>query len=816
MQNTLNERWTGFLKESETESPVVLEYDYERNRWDRERKDSLYLALIFWKFVRELIKEATKPNEVREFLKGFLSDKNSYIQTIAAFESLSDSLYQKVLWLKNIDFQTYESFLRRISKEDAQFIGTTYEEFYGGEIVKGTGKNGVPLLYELSLRCKLKYRLGFLKPETDRDGGYGKTEYVEESGHYKHSRWFTRSAWAYSLFGLDFGFSRYPKGHNNDIMISEKARRFISVKNHINDFVVDQRTGKYWLLYRTARSNYMWMPNKEVVLKSHICPGFWATFLLHFIFWIASPLLFGTALGIWLYNGAHWISWPSLALLITLFPTPLMLTFGLLKFIVRLFEKHGGYLGKKLTQAGKSVRGWYERNKDAIKEVWKIIVKALMIVWIMSFIIGDTLFFSVIWKVLTALSISTLVKIVLIGSGFVHVFYMVCDMLKGKPFHIKSKYANYKNIPAWIKRTSLFALVAALVQVYDRYAEDYVNAFVRTILSSLAEFFKFSPISGIALVAGIVLFSGTFVFLSKVQDYEEKIARVNRMLKICIGILLLFAGYIEYKAIAGLAGGNGNHALAVMASVVGALGMFGILFVLLQTVSINVKTLPYLTASRKLQITIEVIYESYLSRSTIRSIGRLGRKKLMQNQWLMDIAGQYKADEMLLELENKMGQLFLNSSGSWDNKYNAYKFLVRYVASLDATMIARFNKEVEAIQASVGRDNSTYRSYRAFIGFSTDNRWHVIDLIVLDEMTLEEAVAKAKLDITAFVRWKYKVNQNFKENVSQPVNRFFRKVARPFVRFWGFLGATFFTYKDLKKFMEEQCPQNTFSKPLED
>ncbi|PJE58354.1 MAG: hypothetical protein COU81_01230 [Candidatus Portnoybacteria bacterium CG10_big_fil_rev_8_21_14_0_10_36_7] len=75
------------------------------------------------------------------------------------------------------------------------------------------------------------------------------------------------------MLDLDFGFNEYPNGELDDTKVVEYSPlRFLSKKNHDDDFVVNQEDGIHWWLYSNARSNYLWKPSRQVTLKSSICP----------------------------------------------------------------------------------------------------------------------------------------------------------------------------------------------------------------------------------------------------------------------------------------------------------------------------------------------------------------------------------------------------------------------------------------------------------------------------------------------------------------------------------------------------------------
>ena len=240
-------------------------------------KVAMIFAILFWQYIREVKTTMYDNAEYRSFLKDAMSKMqgqgNQFVLLILMIEYLPTSVWRKLLWEENIDFMSFESFLRRLDSDQRKAIEENYTDIEGGVL---------PRVMKKGLRSKIKV---FFKVVT--------LEKLMDEPYEKEKRNTTRAAWAYSLLGLDFGFGLYPEGDNNDYKITNKSfTRFLSIKNHINDFVVNQEDGKYWAMYRTVRSNAAFRPNKTVELKSHICPGFWWTLFVHLMFWIVSPVVF--------------------------------------------------------------------------------------------------------------------------------------------------------------------------------------------------------------------------------------------------------------------------------------------------------------------------------------------------------------------------------------------------------------------------------------------------------------------------------------------------------------------------------------------
>ena len=98
--------WKLFRDDEENYFP--LEYT---NYKPQDAKD-MQLALVFWKFVREMswfTHPDHDPSDVkRSFLRSFIESKNVVrdVRLIAFIEMLPTTVWRKVLWRENIDFQS--------------------------------------------------------------------------------------------------------------------------------------------------------------------------------------------------------------------------------------------------------------------------------------------------------------------------------------------------------------------------------------------------------------------------------------------------------------------------------------------------------------------------------------------------------------------------------------------------------------------------------------------------------------------------------------------------------------------------------------
>jgi hypothetical protein len=270
----------------------------------------------------------------KNFLSAFMSHDNWMIRTIARIESMPTMVWRKILWRYNIDFMSLESFLRRLSPEQATAIVDNYEDL--------CVRHDIPRVFS----------------KWDRFWGKITMEKILSEGYVHDDRYCNKAAMSYNLLDLDFGFNKYPNGVNDDEMVVEVSPfRFLSVKNHVNDFVVNTEGGRYWRFYRTARSNYAWFPNWQVELETHICPGFWYTLLIHLLFWVISPLFFMTLVGAIVHRSSSIMS-----LGFTMFTgipgmfTPLWLLLATDRYVVehmpkvKILNSLGGFITKQLSK----------------------------------------------------------------------------------------------------------------------------------------------------------------------------------------------------------------------------------------------------------------------------------------------------------------------------------------------------------------------------------------------------------------------------------------------------------------------------------
>lgn len=298
MKLNLIAAWEAFDKKEALERAIgnkEVEYVSTTNSKENTKKkqslkfEQIMEALVFWEFIRLQIREIfwwdNEPancKELRLFLSGFHQSENPYTKVVAMIEYLPTSVIRKMLWEYNIDFVSFESMLRRLTDEQILNINENFSDFKRGKLPRVFSRWHI-----------------FWNKITHKS--------LIEEGFVKKGRYHSKSSMSYNLLGLDFGFNAFPYQTKNDTKVVEISPfRFISDKQHADDFVVNREFGKYWWAYKKARSNYVWRPNHEVELKTHICPGFWITLFLHLLFWILSPICSALVLKEVMAGTAEW------------------------------------------------------------------------------------------------------------------------------------------------------------------------------------------------------------------------------------------------------------------------------------------------------------------------------------------------------------------------------------------------------------------------------------------------------------------------------------------------------------------------------
>ncbi len=354
-KGSLAEQWEEYRNKNEALTRLKLEYDYEENKL-LGKKELIVEALTFWKFV-QLNMAYEDMGVKREFLSNFIEERNTLVNVVAMIEFLPTSVWRKVLWRYNIDFMSFESFLRRLSVSQIRNIRENYQDLFE--------KNVVPR--------------AFSRP--NRFIGKITVENLLSEKVYHHEKYKSKGSWSHNLLGLEFGFNAYVNGVTDDTKVVEfSPLRFLSVKNHVDDFIVNQENGKYWWLYKTAHSSYGWMWNKKIQLKTHICPGFWYTLLIHFLFWVISPAAFTGLMSMFAAKGFSGTSWLYIVPMgIPSIVTPLWLIMaGFRLSFRRIFTEERREL---IMRRARSVFSWSKKHE-------KITILPVKIAGILALVVG--------------------------------------------------------------------------------------------------------------------------------------------------------------------------------------------------------------------------------------------------------------------------------------------------------------------------------------------------------------------------------------------------------------------------------------------
>lgn len=244
---------------------------YRRVRYDVDRKLRRYLD-------QEAFGAAVKTcvEKYRAQLPILLAGRhNHYMSAMCMFMLLPPDVARRFLWHENVDFQSLESFLRRLTREQYASL----ETHYALSVKEGRPQSELPCYAEGAIN-KL---WGFLKLDSEEE-----------------ERMAPKSAIAHNFFGFDMGFQLYPSQIHDVQAPRAVARQFLQSKSTYlaavsteerGAFEVNkERGGLYWYLYRTLRSNKLYNTGADVRLGTWICPWFWFTMLAWGIFLVASPI----------------------------------------------------------------------------------------------------------------------------------------------------------------------------------------------------------------------------------------------------------------------------------------------------------------------------------------------------------------------------------------------------------------------------------------------------------------------------------------------------------------------------------------------
>jgi hypothetical protein len=270
-----------------TEAVALWSAFYAESRFYLEIKNRLYGRYLRSNRIEGAFEENYKKAvqvHVRQLnLERLLENDNVYVQIFCMYMLLPEQVARRWLWHENIDFQSPESFLRRLTAENIDSLKEHYE----------LSKNGTPIE---EYPC---FKDGLLNRVWNFFGFTSKGE----------DRMTPKSALAHDFLGFNIGFQKYSKIDSDAVANPELTSQFLSSQDR-GAFEVNKETGGlYWLLYRTLRSNRLYNKDAEVKLGEWICPGFWFTMVVWFFLLVVSPVCLLAAVALWKYG---WFSLPLL------------------------------------------------------------------------------------------------------------------------------------------------------------------------------------------------------------------------------------------------------------------------------------------------------------------------------------------------------------------------------------------------------------------------------------------------------------------------------------------------------------------------
>lgn len=419
-------------------------FPYGKSKDEQREKMKIAVSLIFWWFLEKFL---DNQKERMSFISFFLAnneliERHPLLRTVAMIEALPTTIWRKLLWRENIDFANHEACLRRLDDEQKKAIEDNYNDLFSGT------EPVTPRVLKKSWRDRLKLFFGI----TSVDKILNENREIEE-------RQASKGGWAFSLLGLDFGFSLYPRGDNDDTKITNKKwTRFLSIKEHINDFIVNKEDGKYWWLYRTARSNYYFNSRKKVVIKNHVCPGFWITLIIQTLLWIVSPIaLIVASITVTKYG----LSYSSMSPVIFAFAMILWGVMALVRTVINLIIK----LAETIEKGGLSAK--------IIKGFFFAII-ASIVLFVVILIIG--LLMTKIWYVITSLApiCGSLLSTMFVLSTLFYVFFFFACVAGDKPLF------KYKQIPMFVRFLLHLSIGGLIIVLFDRFLSEPIINFTVT------------------------------------------------------------------------------------------------------------------------------------------------------------------------------------------------------------------------------------------------------------------------------------------------------------------------------------------------
>lgn len=628
--------------------------------------NEIFPALVFWKFLRgvehvgeegekykaheNFVYQNATFEEKRKFLSLFVSDKqNPYIRLIAMIESMPAEMWRKILWKENIDFLSYESFLRRITNEQIEAIRVNYIELMSGNVI--------PQVYKETLGDKISIFWKSITPAS-----------IKEATYDVQKRNLSKGAWAFNLLGLDFGFSLYPNGIEDDTKITnQKFSRFLSLKNHIHDFIVNQENGLYWMLYKMARSNYVIRSGKKVELKTHICPGFWWTLISHLVFWLISPMLFTTS-AIYLVTDGN-LSLGVVGMVMSSV-TPLWILSASVKFTWKKFSSLFGRFRGAVEKIGVGL--------SMIGTAWAVLVLTYLIGWgtyesILFF--SQSLGFTIAW-----LAVSCALYYVGFSAWFIFM-------------KMNYKYAEYSDIPRQTRKILHFVMLMTAIKLFDYYLMAPSLALMVKTGTLLWGYiiqhylmFTWEVLTLTSVILTVKLSSHYFADEAKFVRSQRAILFVNKwwvISSVVIGSLGAMSEGFELSSVV-------NRFLidVVFYVIISVIVFYGVtLFVMFTTVNEdNIES--RLTAKRY----IDLFFDKKVSETYF---GKL-KTALLKNSWFMELPELKSKKVMDRVVEFLDESLFTDYNSGITEKYKA-DFLSKLIPLLDSRILGILMKHKKTL-----------------------------------------------------------------------------------------------------------------------
>ena len=468
----------------------VISYSYGKNIKDQIEKNAMTIALIFWQFMRKRMSRTSLCSDKKrmDFIFDFilnnpLAQENRYVKIIAMVEALPTTIFRKLLWRENIDFAGYEPFLRRLNEEQIKAIEDNYQDLFGST------SPVIPRVLKKSWRDRVKIFFGLTSVP----------KILNEPCNY-YNRYLSKGAYAFNFLGLDFGFSQFPKGDNDDTKLTNKKyTRFLSIKEHVNDYQVNFEDGKYWWLYKTARSNYAIRPKAEVEIRDHICPGFWITLIIHSLFWIVSPIALVTTSLVIAVNGFSSVALIPLALASVLIIWTVIAIF-------RAVSRGISHLTRKSKVA------------ETIGDIIKVVLAVSVIGWIIYNII------KFLWFCISGLAgvCGPLLAVLFVLAAAFYVVYFLTCIIRSEPAF------DYKDIPSFIRFLLHISVLGFAIVMFDKFLAEAVINFIVTVAQAFWEWYTSDLLLSNWFILALIFFGLFIYFYNMFLKNEGRFATLQK------------------------------------------------------------------------------------------------------------------------------------------------------------------------------------------------------------------------------------------------------------------------------------------------